>query len=229
MSVGAKGILRVELRKGNDHEEARDDQHEDRDAQVGNIESLVGGLGAPALRVEEHTSDKRPQRPTEPVERLGQIDAGSGKLFIPENRGVGIGDGLKESQSHGHDADAEEEGPELGDVGRRDKPETAEGNQQETDDDASAVAELLGDPSRGKGDQEIAEVVRELDPGRLRTGQVQQILKVLVHGVDHGVAEGPEEKEGRYQGKSAEVVPAVGRTEHGKKFCHGGVFLVMSL
>ena len=153
---------------------------------------------------------------------MGKIDTRGGEFLITQNRRVGIGDRFEESEPHRYDADTKQEGPELGNVSGRDEPKATKRNKEKTDDDTSTVAELLGDPSCGKSDQEVAEVMRKLDPGRLGSRQVKQVLEVLVHGVDHGVAEGPEEKERGDEGEGAEVVLAVWGTEHGEKLGHNG-------
>ena len=220
MRIGSVGILGIEFRQGNDHEEGRNEQHENGDPEIRNIEGLVGGLGTSALRVEKHPPDQWPQRPSEPVERLGKIDAGGCELLVSQNRGVGIGDRLQKSQPHRHDADAQEEGPELRDMRCRDEPEPAERHQQKTRDDSLPVAKFLRDPTGRKGDQEVAEIVCGLHPGRLRTREMEQILEMLVHGIDHGIAEGPQEKERGDQGEGAEVVVAVRGAEHREELVH---------
>ena len=57
------------------------------------------------------------------------------------------------------------------------------------------VPQLGRQPTGRHRHQEVAEVVCELHPGRLGLRQVQFVLKVLVHHVDHAVAESPEEKQ----------------------------------
>jgi hypothetical protein len=83
---------------------------------------------------------------------------------------------------------------QLADMGGRDEPESAQRHNQEAGDDSEFVPELGGQPPRGYGHQEVAQVVRELHPGGLRFGQAQLFLEVLVHHVDHPVADSPEEE-----------------------------------
>ena len=57
--IGPVGILRVEFRKGDDHEKSCNNQYKDRDAEIRDVERLVGCLSIPALRVKEHSPDNR--------------------------------------------------------------------------------------------------------------------------------------------------------------------------
>jgi hypothetical protein len=50
---------------------------------------------------------------------------------------------------------------------------------------------------------------------------MEQVLKVLVHRVDHPVAEGPQEKEGGDKGEGDTVFFSFGRTENMEKLVHG--------
>jgi hypothetical protein len=56
--------------------------------------------------------------------------------------------------------------------------------------------------------------VRELNPGGLGQSQVQFFLKVLVHHVNHPVAESPKSKQQDDQNEGEEHVPAVVSDEH---------------
>ena len=56
-----------------------------------------------------------------------------------------------------------------------------------------------------------------LDPGGLRFREMQQILKVLVHHVDHAVAAAPQQEERCDEKEGGRVRAAIGRAE--KKRC----------
>ena len=72
---------------------------------------------------------------------------------------------------------------------------------------------LVASQPAGKRHQEIAQVVRELHPGRLRQGQVQFLLEMLVHHVDHPVAESPKEKQRTDENERERQVSAVIRNK----------------
>ena len=97
------------------------------------------------------------------------------------------------------------------DMGGGDEPESAHRDNQQAGDDAALVTEFAGQPSRRHRHQEVAQIVRELHPGGLRFGEAQLLLEVLVHHVDHPVAESPEEKQGAHQDESeCQVLPVLG-------------------
>src|SRR4029077_9095053 len=54
----------------------------------------------------------------------------------------------------------------------------------------------------------------ETHPGRLGQRQVQFLLKVLVHHVNHSVAESPKSKQQDEQNEGEEDVPAIISNEH---------------
>ena len=95
------------------------------------------------------------------------------------------------------------------DMGGRDEPESAHRHNQQTGDDAAFVSQLAGQPPRRHGHQEVAQIVRELHPGGLRFGQAQLLLEVLVHHVDHPVADSPQEKQRADQDEREHQVHAV--------------------
>ena len=119
-----------------------------------------------------------------------------------EDGGVGIGNRLEKSKAGGDDADPEKKSPEGGDMGGRDEPEAAHRHHQQTGDDAALVSQLRGEPARRERHQEVAQIMRELHPGRLRQVQVQLLLKMLVHHVDHAVAKTPESEEKNQEDKN---------------------------
>jgi len=69
------------------------------------------------------------------------------------------------------------------------------GDHQQTGDDAAFVAEFDREPARRDRHQEVAEIMRELHPGRLRKIEMQLLLKMFVHHVDHPVAKSPKRKQ----------------------------------
>ncbi len=74
-------------------------------------------------------------------------------------------------------------------------PKGGEKGVEQADDDAAFVAETAGQPTGRQGHQEVAEVVGKLDVGGLGFGQMQEVLKVFVHHVDHAIAHRPQEKQ----------------------------------
>ena len=56
--------------------------------------------------------------------------------------------------------------------------------------------------------------MRKLHPGGLGQAQMQFLLKVLVHHVNHPVAESPEEKQRTDDDKGKEHISSVIRDEH---------------
>jgi hypothetical protein len=56
--------------------------------------------------------------------------------------------------------------------------------------------------------------VRELHPGRLRQVQVQHFLKVLIHHVNHSVAESPQSKKQDEEAKGESDILSVFSDEH---------------
>ena len=171
-------------------------------------------LPAGVLAVEEHAAGDGAENPADAVAGLGEVDAGGRVSRVAEHRRVRIGDGFEEGQARGDDADAEQKGPERRDLRRRDEPEAAHRHHQQTGDDAALVAQLGRQPAGRQRHQEIAEVVRELHPGRLGQGQMQFLLEVLVHHVDHAVAEAPEQKQRTDEDEREHHVLAVSEDEH---------------
>ena len=53
----------------------------------------------------------------------------------------------------------------------------------------------------------------KLNPGGLRKRQFQLVLKMLVHHIDHSIAEAPQEEKRADQNESVEVILAVGSGE----------------
>ena len=199
---------------GNDHD-ARNDH-------IGNVKRLAAGADAGGvLGVEEHPADDGAEDPSDAVGRLRQVDARGGISRIAQHGGVRIGDGFQEGQPSGDHADAQPGTPrtrcprhaplDTHDVRCRDEPEPAHRHHQQPGDDAALVAQLRPQPAGGHGHEKVAEVVGELHPGRLRLAQAQFVLEVLVHDVDHAVAEPPQEKQRRdeHEGEG-DILPFVG-------------------
>ena len=194
--------------------DGKDDDH-DRDTGVRNPERLATrALSCGVLGIEKHAAGDRSENQADAVAGLGEIDAGGGIFLWPQHRGVGIGDGFQEGETSGNDADAKQKCPERSDVRRRDEPESADCNHQETGNDAAFVTQLGRQPSRRERHQEIAQIVRELHPGGLGQVQVQYFLKVLVHHVNHPVAESPKGKQQDEEEEGEEDVLAVVSDEH---------------
>ena len=109
----------------------------------------------------------------------------------------------------------EEKGPEGVDEGGGNKPKAAEGDDAEANEDAALVTKPARNPAGGERDEEVAEVMGKLDPGGLGASEMKLVLEVLVHDIDHAVAETPEEEEGTDEDEGDEVVAAVLAAEEG--------------
>src|ERR1700694_2307291 len=96
---------------------------------------------------------------------------------------------------------------------RRDKPEASYSDHQQTGNDAAFISKTGCQPACGQGHQKITQVMRKLDPGRLRFSQMQFVLKVLVHHVDHSVADSPKQEKGTDQDEREHYVLAIGGNE----------------
>ena len=155
-----------------------------------------------------------PRSKTDAVAGLREVDARRRILHRTENGGVGIRNRFEKGQAGGNDANAEEKGPEGSDLRRGDEPEAADRHHQQSGDDAAFVTELRRQPAGRQCHQEVAQIVRELHPGRLRQGQMQLLLKVLVHHIDHPVAESPKRKEEDQKHENEEDVAAIFQHEH---------------
>ncbi len=55
--------------------------------------------------------------------------------------------------------------------------------------------------------------MRELHPGGLRAVEIQLLLEMPVHHVDHAVADSPEEEEGSDQDEGEDQVGPIGANE----------------
>ncbi len=172
-------------------------------------------LGDAAAAVEEEPANDGAQYPADAIAGLGEVNTGGGGFPGAQNGGAGVGHGFKEGQSHGEKADPEEKGPEGVDEGGGNKPKAAEGDDAEANEDAALVAEPARNPAGGERNEEVAEVMGKLDPGRLGASEVKLVLEVLVHDIDHAIAEAPEEEEGTDEDEGDEVVAAVLAAEEG--------------
>ena len=81
-------------------------------------------------------------------------------------------------------------------------------DHQQAGDDAALVAELRRQPARRQRHQEVTQIMRELHRGGLCQVQVQFLLEVLVHHVDHAVAEAPQGEQRGDEHEDAEEVAA---------------------
>jgi hypothetical protein len=53
----------------------------------------------------------------------------------------------------------------------------------------------------------------KLDPRGLALREMKEVLKMLVHDIDHAVAQSPQEEEGADQKKCRKMVTAVGSSK----------------
>ena len=109
------------------------------------------------------------------------------------------------------------------DVGRREEPEPAHCHHQQPRDNAAFVTQFAGQPAGRHGHEKVSEVMSELDPSRLRLGQTQLLLKMLVHHVDHSIAHPPKEKQRTDEDKGEEEAFAIVRGEEAFFICAHGV------
>ena len=82
--------------------------------------------------------------------------------------------------------------------------------------------EILNGDRAAYGKQ-VTQIMGKLHPGRLTLAQAEEVLKVLVHHIDHPVAKGPQEKEGADQQEHPQMTSPVQRpkkrmTKHDPKF-----------
>ena len=198
---------------------ARSSDH-DADEGVGDPQRLrARARPARVLAVEEGGAGQGAEDPADAVHGLGQVDARRRVAGIAEDGRVGVRDRLEEGEpaaiTHTPSRNAQKDAI----AGGGDEPEAPDRHHQQAGDDAPLVAELRGQPTGGQRHQEVAEVVRELDPGRLRQGQLQLGLEVLVHHVDHPVAEAPQQEQRADESERGHHVPAVRRDEHALLLC----------
>ena len=121
-------VLGLDVGDRSEEEDDRQDEDPHRHARVRNPERLGAGAPTGGVRaVEEHAAGDGTEDPADAVAGLGRVDARGGVARRPEHRGVGIGHRLQEGQAGGHDAHAEEKGPERRDLRGRmnQKPPTA--------------------------------------------------------------------------------------------------------
>ena len=203
-------ILGLDVRNVGEIEDDCQNDDDDRHRRIGDPKRLSArALARRVLAVKEQATGDWTKNPADAIAGLGEIDAGGRIAFVPQHRGVGIGHRLQEGQSGGDETDAEQERPELRDVRRRDEPEATHRDHQQAGDDAALVAEFGRQPSRRQRHEEVAQIVRKLHPGRLRQIKMQFLLKMLVHHVDHPIAESPEEKQRADEGEGEDEVSPV--------------------
>ncbi len=79
-------------------------------ATYGNIERLAACAAACRVGgIEEHAADDGAEDPSDAVTGLREVDAGGGVAQVAQHGSVGVGDGLKERQARGDQADARQE------------------------------------------------------------------------------------------------------------------------
>ena len=93
------------------------------------------------LGIKEDPTDDRTQQQADAVTGLGQIDPGCGKVRRPQTRRIGVGNRLQKGQPGGDHADAQQEGPERGNISRRNEPEPARRDDQKPGDDPALVSQ----------------------------------------------------------------------------------------
>jgi len=131
------------------------------------------------------------------VEGLGHRKPRRGAVLGAQYRDVRIRRGFDAGQAAGqHEKGIQErpEGLEPEPGGNEEK--SARGDHHQSEQNPLLVADPADQQRRGKGEQEVGAKDRGLDESRLRFAHVQDILKMLVQHVQHGMAESPDEKEG---------------------------------
>ena len=111
------------------------------------IGSAAGILAGGVLAVEKKATGDRTEEPADAIAGLGEVDTGRRILLWSQHRRVRVGHGLEERQTGGDDTHPQQEGPERGDVGRRDEPESTHGDHQKAGNDAAFVAQPRGQPT----------------------------------------------------------------------------------
>ena len=96
------------------------------------------------------------------------------------------------------------------DMGGWNEPEPAHRDNQQADDNPALIAKLGGQHTGRHRHEKVPQIVRKLHPRRLRLVQVEHLLEVLVHDVDHAVAHGPDEEQRADKNeREHEVVPVL--------------------
>ena len=189
-------------------EDDGNEQHQRTEDGVGQDDA------AAALRVEEELSDgEGGEKRAQSVERLREVQSAGGCLWCSKLRNVWIGRRFEERQSASDDEEADEEGIERADVRARYEEERTGSEEAETEDDAAAIAPAVDEQSGRYGHEEVAQIGCHLDERRLRDGDVQLVLEVLVENVEDGSCESPEEEECGNKHKRHHVADAVSAKE----------------
>ncbi len=77
------------------------------------------------------------------------------------------------------------------------EPQAAQRHEKQPEDNAAFVAKPPREQARRQRHERVTHVMRELHPGRLRLRQMQLVLEMFVHRIDHAVAEAPQQEQRR--------------------------------
>ena len=145
------------------------------------------------------------------VERLRDGEASRRAVFRAEHGDVRIRRRFNDRQSgRQHEEREQERAKRLEHHARRDERERADGQNHEADENAFLIAHAADQFRRRKRHQQIRDEERRLDEARLRFGEREQVLEMLVQHVQHRVAKAPDEKEARHHEERKQVGIAFG-------------------
>jgi hypothetical protein len=158
-----------------------------------------------------------------PLHDCARLIRVAAKIGGPEHSCVRICHCLQKGEARCNQTHAEQKCPKLCDLGCWNKPQTSHGHHEKPGNDAPAIAKFCRQPSSREGHEKIAKIVGKLNPGRLRQREMQLLLEMLVHDIDHTVAEAPQQKQGADQSKSHEVITTICGAEKGGRFHNKGI------
>ena len=177
-------------------------EHDDAENGVGQHH-----LAARVVAGEEKLAhDERGGKRAEAIERLREVEAARGCGRVAKLGDIRVGRRLEKHQSAPYDEERAQVGVERAGLGAGDEEQRADAKEHQAEDDAGAVAVAVDEPAGGNGHDEIAEVSGDLDERRLRHGNVERVLEVLVEHVENGAGEAPEEEEGGYEDERQDIL-----------------------
>lgn len=140
------------------------------------------------------SANERPENPSKPVERLGNIDAALCTVGRAEHGDVGIGCRFQAGEPATDDEQREQEKLKGIDVAARDEHEGTDAIKQEASGNARAVAETADDAARRQRHDEISTVNHCLHEGGAGFVHREGILEMLVEHVKYAVGKAPQKE-----------------------------------
>lgn len=187
-------------RKTQKHEEHQ--KHHNADDGIGQGDIAV---------VAKHTksANKRPENPSKPVERLGNVDAALCTVGRAEHGDVGIGSRFQTGEPATDDEQREQEKLKGIDVAARNEHEGTDAVKQEASGNARAVAETADDAARRQRHDEISTVNHCLHEGRAGFVHREGILEMLVEHVKYAVGKAPQKEQGGDENERHQIIHTV--------------------